>query len=152
MKPKVEKTREAMQGSHRRTTEWLWNRVDIAIDLHQQRVHRQVFDKSLQAKPEALTSTSQPSKPNVPATPAPGAAAGAPKGGTPPTSRGRRRRRKRRRRKARPETRTTSKFLAPLRLKAKAKVAKAERATVLHALLKAVIQLPDPLRPRTRAT
>ena len=83
LKPKVEKAREAKQGSHRRTTEWLWSRVDVAIDLHQQRVNRQEFDKSLQAKPEALTSTSQPSKPNVPATPAPGAAAGAPKGGNP---------------------------------------------------------------------
>ena len=81
LKPKVEKAREARQGSHRRTTEWLWNRVDIAIDLHQQRVNRQDFDKSLQAKPEALTSTSQPSKPNVPANPALGAAAGAPAGG-----------------------------------------------------------------------
>ncbi|CAE6942204.1 RE1 [Symbiodinium sp. CCMP2592] len=81
LKPKVEKAREAKPGSHRRTAAWLWNRVDIAIDLHQQRVNRQEFDKSLQQKPEALTSTSQPSKPSVPATPAPGAAAGAPKGG-----------------------------------------------------------------------
>ncbi|CAE7028491.1 GIP [Symbiodinium sp. CCMP2592] len=82
LKPKVEKAREARPGSHRRTAAWLWNRVDIAIDLHQQRVNRQEFDKSLQQKPETLTSTSQPSKPSVPATPAPGAAAGAPKGGT----------------------------------------------------------------------
>ncbi|CAE7293066.1 GIP [Symbiodinium sp. CCMP2592] len=81
LKPKVEKAREARPGSHRRTAAWLWNRVDIAIDLHQQRVNRQEFDKSLQQKPETLTSTSQPSKPSVPATPAPGAAAGAPKGG-----------------------------------------------------------------------
>ena len=83
LRPKVEKAREARPGSHRRTTEWLWNRVDIAIDLHQQRVNRQEFDKSLQAKPEALTSTSQPSKPNVPANPAQGAAVGAPQGGNP---------------------------------------------------------------------
>ena len=66
LRPKVEKAREARPGSHRRTTEWLWNRVDIAIDLHQQRVNRQEFDKSLQAKLEALTSTSQPSKPSRP--------------------------------------------------------------------------------------
>ncbi|CAE7231161.1 unnamed protein product [Symbiodinium sp. CCMP2592] len=72
LKPKVEKAREARPGSHRRTAAWLWNRVDIAIDLHQQRVNRQEFDKSLQQKPETLTSTSQPSKPSVPATPAPG--------------------------------------------------------------------------------
>ena len=57
LKPKVEKAREARQGFHRRTTEWLLSRVDVAIDLHQQRVNRQEFDKSLQAKPEARMST-----------------------------------------------------------------------------------------------
>ena len=34
LKPKVEKARESKPGSHRRTTEWLWNRVHIALELH----------------------------------------------------------------------------------------------------------------------
>ena len=69
LKAKVEKAREAGQSSHRRTTEWLWKRVDIAIELHQQKINRQEFDKTLQAKPEVLTSTTT-QKPDVPANPA----------------------------------------------------------------------------------
>ena len=69
LKAKVEKAREAGLSSHRRTTEWLWKRVDIAIELHQQKINRQEFDKTLQAKPEVLTSTAT-QKPNVPANPA----------------------------------------------------------------------------------
>ena len=69
LKAKVEKAREAGLTSHRRTTEWLWKRVDIAIELHQQRINRQEFDRTLQAKPEVLTSTTT-QKPNVPANPA----------------------------------------------------------------------------------
>ena len=57
------------QTSHRRATEWLWKRVDIAIELHQQKINRQEFDRTLQAKPEVLTSTTA-QKPNVPANPA----------------------------------------------------------------------------------
>ena len=69
LKAKVEKAREAGLTSHRRTTEWLWKRVDIAIELHQQKINRQEFDRTLQAKPEVLTSTTT-QKPNVPANPA----------------------------------------------------------------------------------
>ena len=69
LKAKVEKAREAGLSSHRRTTEWLWKRVDIAIELHQQKINRQEFDRTLQAKPEVLTSTTT-QKPNVPANPA----------------------------------------------------------------------------------
>ena len=35
LKAKVEKAREAGLSSHRHTTEWLWKRVDIAIELRQ---------------------------------------------------------------------------------------------------------------------
>ena len=69
LKAKVEKAREAGLSSHRRTTEWLWKRVDIAIELRQQKINRQEFDRTLQAKPEVLTSTTT-QKPNVPANPA----------------------------------------------------------------------------------
>ena len=61
--------REAGLSSHRRTTEWLWKRVDIAIELHQQKINRHEFDRTLQAKPEVLTSTTT-QKPNVPPNPA----------------------------------------------------------------------------------
>ncbi|CAE7560940.1 RE1 [Symbiodinium natans] len=57
LKPKIEKAREARPGSHRRTCKWLWNRVDIVLELHQQKVNRNEFDKNLQGKPEVLTST-----------------------------------------------------------------------------------------------
>ena len=66
LKAKVEKAREAGLASHR---QWLWKRVDIAIELHQQKINRQEFDRTLQAKPEVLTSTTT-QKPNVPANPA----------------------------------------------------------------------------------
>ena len=69
LKAKVEKAREAGLSSHRCTTEWLWKRAGIAIELHQQKINRQEFDRTLQAKPEALTSTTT-QKPNVPANPA----------------------------------------------------------------------------------
>ena len=69
LKAKVEKAREAGLSSHRRSTEWLWKRVDIVIELHQQKINRQEFDRTLQAKPEVLTSTTT-QKPNVPANPA----------------------------------------------------------------------------------
>ena len=47
---KVEKARESRPGSHRRTAEWLWNRVDIALELHQQKINRQEFDRTLRAQ------------------------------------------------------------------------------------------------------
>ena len=76
MRPRCEKAREAASGSHRRTTEWLWSKVELALQLHQQKVNREEFDKNLRAKPQVLTSTATSSKdqPSVPATPAPNAA------------------------------------------------------------------------------
>ena len=64
LKAKVEKAREAGPSSHRRSTEWLWKRVDI--EIHQQKINRQEFDRALQAKPAALASNTT-QKPNVPA-------------------------------------------------------------------------------------
>ena len=54
LKPKVEKARESKPGSHRRSTGWLWNRVDIALELHQQKMNRQEFDsdRTLKGKPQ----------------------------------------------------------------------------------------------------
>ena len=52
LKQKVEKARESKPGSHRRTTERLWNRVDIALELHQQKINRQEFDRTLKGKPQ----------------------------------------------------------------------------------------------------
>ena len=56
LKPKVEKAREAPIGSHRRKPEWLWSKVDLALELHQDKRNRDEFDKSLQI-------SSQPSCP-----------------------------------------------------------------------------------------
>ena len=82
LKQKVEKARESRPGSHRRTTEWLWNRVDIALELHQQKINRQEFDRTLRGKPQVLGPNTQlpkgadtsaapaPTNPNVAAAPA----------------------------------------------------------------------------------
>ena len=59
LKQKVEKARESKPGSHRRTTEWLWNGVDIALELHQQKINRQEFDRTLKGKPQVLSSNTQ---------------------------------------------------------------------------------------------
>ena len=59
LKQKVEKARESKPGSHRRTTEWLWNRVDIALELHQQKINRQEFDRTLRGKPQVLGPNAQ---------------------------------------------------------------------------------------------
>ena len=55
LKPKVEKAREAPIGSHRRKPEWLWSRVDLALELHQEKRNRDEFDKSLQIKPAVMS-------------------------------------------------------------------------------------------------
>ena len=60
------KRRESKPGSHRRTTEWLWNRVDIVLELHQQKINRQEFDRTLKGKPQVLNSNT-----TVPAAAAP---------------------------------------------------------------------------------
>ena len=49
---KVQKAREAPLGSHRRTTAWLWEKVDLAIELEQQKKNRADFDRQLQLKPQ----------------------------------------------------------------------------------------------------
>ena len=72
LKQKVEKARESRPGSHRRTTEWLWNRVDIALELHQQKINRQEFDRTLKGKPQVLgPSTQLPKGADTSAAPAP---------------------------------------------------------------------------------
>ena len=72
LKPKVEKAWDSKPGSHRRTTEWFWNRVDIALELHQQKINRQEFDRTLKGKPQVLSSNTQLPKGNASnATPAP---------------------------------------------------------------------------------
>ena len=47
------KAREARLDSHRRTTDWLWSKVDLAIQLDQQKRNRAEFDKQLKLKPAA---------------------------------------------------------------------------------------------------
>ena len=51
--PKVVKAREARLDSHRRTTDWLWSKVDLAIQLDQQKRNHAEFDKQLKLKPAA---------------------------------------------------------------------------------------------------
>ena len=51
MTAKVQKAREAPLTSHRRTTNWLWGKVELALQLDQQRKNRLEFDKQLKLKP-----------------------------------------------------------------------------------------------------
>ncbi len=68
---KVQKSREAPVGSHRRTTAWLWEPGDLAIALEQQKKNRADFDRQLQLKPhEGYSGTSE-----APGAPAPTGAA-----------------------------------------------------------------------------
>ena len=68
---KVQKAREAPLGSHRRTTAWLWEKVDLAIELEQQKKNRADFDRQLQLKPQdGYSGTAE-----VPGAPAPTGAA-----------------------------------------------------------------------------
>ena len=53
MAPKVVKAREARLDSHRRTTDWLWSKVELAIQLEQQERNRRDFDEQLGLKPAA---------------------------------------------------------------------------------------------------
>ena len=72
LKQKVEKARESKFGSYRRTTEWLWNRVDIALELHQQKINRQELDRTLRGKPQVLgPKTRLPKGADTAAAPAP---------------------------------------------------------------------------------
>ena len=60
LKPKVEKAREAPIGSHRRKPEWLWSKVDLALELHQDKRNRDEFDKSCQFKPAVVSQGAMP--------------------------------------------------------------------------------------------
>jgi hypothetical protein len=51
MAHKVQKAREAPLYSHRRTTNWLWEKVELVLQLDQQRKNRLEFDKQLKLKP-----------------------------------------------------------------------------------------------------
>ena len=51
MAAKVLKAREAPLTSHRRTTNWLWEKVELVLQLDQQRKNRIEFDKQLKLKP-----------------------------------------------------------------------------------------------------
>ena len=51
MKHRVEKARESAHDSHRRTCAWLWAKVDLAIELAQQKRNRDEFDHDVKLKP-----------------------------------------------------------------------------------------------------
>ena len=51
MSAKVQKAREAPLTSHRRSTTWLWEKVELVLQLDQQRKNRLEFDKQLKLKP-----------------------------------------------------------------------------------------------------
>ena len=49
--PKVQKAREAPLSSHRRTTRWLWEKLELIVQLDQQKKNRADFDRQLKLKP-----------------------------------------------------------------------------------------------------
>ena len=72
MAPKVVKAREARLDSHRRTTDWLWSKVELAIQLEQQKRNRRDFDRQLGLKPAAgYFGTNPPPDDNIAGAPAP---------------------------------------------------------------------------------
>ena len=72
MAPKVVKAREARLDSHRRTTDWLWSKVELAIQLEQQEHNRRDFDEQLGLKPAAgYFGTNPPPDDNIAGAPAP---------------------------------------------------------------------------------
>ena len=83
MAAKVLKAREAPLTSHRRTTNWLWEKVELVLQLDQQRKNRIEFDKQLKLKPaEGYLGTYNPKVAGAPATSDPKAAPkGNPKAG-----------------------------------------------------------------------
>ena len=85
MAHKVLKAREAPLHSHRRTTNWLWEKVELVLQLDQQRKNRIEFDKQLKLKPaEGYLGTYNPKVAGAPATSDPKAAPkGNPKAGVP---------------------------------------------------------------------
>ena len=54
MAHKVQKAREAPLYSHRRMTNWLWEKIELVLQLDQQRKNRLEFDKQLQLKPAGV--------------------------------------------------------------------------------------------------
>ena len=85
MAAKVLKAREAPLTSHRRSTNWLWEKVELVLQLDQQRKNRIEFDKQLKLKPaEGYLGTYNPKVAGAPATSDPKAAPkGNPKAGVP---------------------------------------------------------------------
>ena len=72
MAPKVVKAREARLDSHRRTTDWLWSKVELAIQLEQQKRNRRDFDRQLGLKPAAgYFGANPPPDDNIAGAPAP---------------------------------------------------------------------------------
>ena len=66
---KITKSREAPAGHRRKTCEWLWKQVELAISLEQQKKNRIEFDKQLKLKPQVITPSTNAT--NVPANAAP---------------------------------------------------------------------------------
>ena len=85
MAAKVLKAREAPLTSHRRTTNWLWEKVELVLQFDQQHKNRIEFDKQLKLKPaEGYLGTYNPKVAGAPATSDPKAAPkGNPKAGVP---------------------------------------------------------------------
>ena len=54
---KITKSREAPTGSHRRTTKWLWEKVDLFIELERVKANRHAFDKKLRDSQTADLAT-----------------------------------------------------------------------------------------------
>ena len=72
MASKVIKAREARLDSHRRTTEWLWSKVELAIQLEQQERNRRDFDEQLGLTPAAgYFGTNPPPDDDIAGAPAP---------------------------------------------------------------------------------
>ena len=51
MSAKVQKACEAPSTSHWRTTHWFWGKVELVLQLDQQRQNRLEFDKQFKLKP-----------------------------------------------------------------------------------------------------
>ena len=85
MAHKLLKAREAPLHSHRRTTNWLWEKVELVLQLDQQRKNRIEFYKQLKLKPaDGYLGTSNPKVAGAPAASNPKAAPkGNPKAGVP---------------------------------------------------------------------
>ena len=63
---KITKSREARADSKKRTCEWLWRQVELALDLEQQKKNRTDFDKLLRSKPGGWGDANVAGAPLVP--------------------------------------------------------------------------------------